>query len=86
MLITKKAKKFFHFVQILKFSKNSPLKLKFSHIFCLSSLCMSEEKWKKSWAIKLGLPFVLEHCETTYVPVNLVKNKLENKPRLLFSI
>ena len=53
-LLQKKSRKIFHFVQILKFFKNPPLKSKFSYIFWLSPLCMSQEKWNKSKAIKLG--------------------------------
>ena len=28
----------------------------------MSPLCINEEKWKKSWEIKLGLWFILEQC------------------------
>ena len=37
-----------------------PLDFNFSYILKLSTLCMNEEKWKKSWKIKLTLRSILE--------------------------
>ena len=62
MCIMQNSEKFFPYLQILSFLKNSPWKLKFSYIFRLSPICMNEEKWKKYWEIKLGLPIILEQC------------------------
>ena len=50
------------YVQISGFFKNSPWNLKVLCIFRLSPLCKSVEKWNKSWAIKLLLRSILEHC------------------------
>ena len=48
------------YLQILSFLKDFRWNLKFSYIFRFSPLCMNEEKWKKSWQIKLLLRFILE--------------------------
>ena len=51
-----------------EFFQNSPWNLKISLIFKLSPLCMSVEKWNRSWAIKLLLRFILEHCAFSSPP------------------
>ena len=53
ILIHKTQRKFFNKYKILNFWKNSSLKFKHLCLFRLSLLCMNEEKWKKSRAIKL---------------------------------
>ena len=62
MCVTQNSWKIFPCSQISTFFKNSLWNTKFSYIFRLSPLCMSVEKWRKSWSIKLLLRFILEHC------------------------
>ena len=52
MFIVQNSTKIFTFLQILSFLKNSPWNLKISYILRLSTVCMNEEKWKKSQEIK----------------------------------
>ena len=57
---TQNSENFFQYVQNPTFFKTPPWNFKFFFIFSFSPLCMNEEKWKKSWDIKLGLRDTLE--------------------------
>ena len=53
--------------------QKSSVKYQFFYRFMLSLLCSNEEKWKKSWEIKLGLGSILEHC-ASYTDSSLVQS------------
>ena len=69
----------FFFYKISNFFKISPWNFIFSCKFKLSPLCMNEEKWKKCWEIKLGLPVTLEQGVT---PSNLLRISYWSKTNL----